>query len=250
MSFHRIQLSQEIVVAAIGEGWPPDQVNAAIELLAATEGRFPPGVRQLPPGLVSAVQRERLLVAMSKAVSELGYRATNVQDVIERAGVSRPTFYEHFSNKDDCFLVAFDTAAARLRKNLGAAARGGGDVWRERLRLALSTLLRFVAKEPDTARTIVVEARGASPGAVQRRTRLLDQLAECLDAQARELLPDPSVSPITASAIVGGVEAMLYSRLCKRAKPDVEGLLPSLMYFAVLPYEGHEAASKELASAG
>ena len=48
---------------------------------------------------------------MLRAAAELGYREANVQDVIERAGVSRPTFYEHFANKEDCFLAAFDTGA-------------------------------------------------------------------------------------------------------------------------------------------
>ena len=62
---------------------------------------------------------------MLRAVSELGYRSTNVQDVIERAGVSRPTFYEHFSNKDDCFLAAFDTSAQRLRDQVATAAERG-----------------------------------------------------------------------------------------------------------------------------
>ena len=68
------------------------------------------------------MQRERLIAAMLTAASELGYRETNVQDVIERAGVSRPTFYEHFANKEDCFLAAFDTSAARLRDRIAAAA--------------------------------------------------------------------------------------------------------------------------------
>ena len=112
----RIKLSQEILVAAIGDGWPADQVDAAIELLAGSEGRFPSGARRLPSDLVRAVQRERLIAAMLKAASELGYRSTNVQDVIERAGVSRPTFYEHFANKEDCFLAAFDTSAQRLKE--------------------------------------------------------------------------------------------------------------------------------------
>jgi AcrR family transcriptional regulator len=172
-----------------------------------------------------------------------------VQDVIERAGVSRPTFYEHFCNKEDCFLAAFDTSAERLRKRLEAAAGAGGAVWRDRLRLAMEALLEFVVSEPETARVVVVEARAASAEAVLRRVQLLDRFAECLDAQARELLPAPSVSPMAASAIVGGVEALLYSRLCKGELDDVEELLPSMMYFLVLPYEGHEAASQELALA-
>jgi AcrR family transcriptional regulator len=245
--FDRIQLSQEILIAAIGEGWPPDQVEAAIELLASSEGRFPSGARKLPSELVKAVQRERLIVAMLTAASELGYRETNVQDVIERAGVSRPTFYEHFANKEDCFLAAFDTSAQRLRDKLEAASRKGGDVWRDRLRYALEALLRFASSEPDTARTLIVEARAASADAVMRRVELLDHFATCLDTQVRELLPYASSSPVIATGVVGGVESLLYARLCKGEHADLESLLPSLMYFVVLPYEGHEAAGEELA---
>jgi len=248
VSFDRIQLSQEILVAAIGDDWPADQVEAAIELLADSEGKFPAGVRKLPSDLVKAVQRERLVVAMLMAVSELGYREANVQDVIDRAGVSRPTFYEHFSNKEDCFLAAFDTSAARLRRKVDTAAQRGGERWRDRLRFGLEALIEFAVDEPQTARTLIVEARAASADAVMRRVQLLEQFAACLDADARERLqPDPDCSSVTASGVVGGVEALLYSRLCKEEFDDLEELLPSLMYFAVLPYEGHEAANEELA---
>ena len=248
MPFDRIQLSQETLLAAIGGNWPPEQVEAAVELLANSSGKFPSGVRKLPSDLIRAVQRERLIVAMLNAAADLGYLETNVQDVIDRAGVSRPTFYEHFSNKEDCFLAAFDTSAERLRKLVDAAARQGGDVWRDRVRFGLEALLRFASREPDTARTMVVEARAASAAAVRRRVELLDQFARCLDSQAHELLPgNPSQTGLTASGIVGGVESLLYSRLCKHEYDRLESLLPSLMYFVVLPYEGHEAAGEAFA---
>jgi AcrR family transcriptional regulator len=236
-----------MLVAAIGDSWSPAQVDAAVELLAGSDGKFPSGVRKLPSDLISAVQRERLIAAMLKAASELGYRETTVQEVIERAGVSRPTFYEHFANKEDCFLAAFDSTANRLRERVGAAARKGGEEWRNRLRFGLETLLNFAATEPDAARTLVVEARAASDDAVRRRDELLDHFTDCIDAQVRELLPDaPAYSAVTASGIVGGVEALLYSRLNKGELDDLDSLLPSLMYFVVLPYEGHEAAREEL----
>jgi AcrR family transcriptional regulator len=246
--FDRIQLSQETLLAAIGDGWPPEQVEAALELLANSSGKFPSGVRKLPSDLIKAIQRERLIVAMLNAAAELGYLETNVQDVIDRAGVSRPTFYEHFSNKEDCFLAAFDTSAERLRKKVDAAARKGGDVWRDRVRYGLEALLRFVSREPDTARTLVVEARAASEAAVMRRVELLDDFARCLDDEARELLPTPPPqTTVTATGIVGGVESLLYSRLCKQEYDQLDALLPSLMYFVVLPYEGHEAAGEAFA---
>jgi AcrR family transcriptional regulator len=241
-------MSQEMLLAAIGDSWPRAQVDAAVELLTSSEGKFPSGVRKLPSDLVSAVQRERLIAAMLKAASELGYRDANVQDVIDRAGVSRPTFYEHFANKEDCFLAAFDTTAARLRARVAEAAGEGGDNWRQRLRYSLEALLEFATAEPDAARTLIVEARAGSAAAVQRRDDLLDYFADRIDAKVRELVPDaPSHSAVTAAGIVGGVEALLYSRLNKGELDDLASLLPSLMYFMVLPYEGHEAASEALA---
>lgn len=249
MPFDRIQLSHEKLLDAIGDDWPPAEVDAALELLRNSDGKFPSGIRKLPSDLVSAVQRERLIAAMLRAASELGYRDTNVQDVIERAGVSRPTFYEHFANKEGCFLTAFDVTATRLRDRMATATSKGGDNLRDRLRFGLETLLHFASTEPDAARTIVVEARAASPDAVQRRDELLDYFGACIDAQVRELCPDaPSYSAVTAAGIVGGVEALLYSRLCKGELDDLDSLLPSMMYFLVLPFEGHQAASEELAT--
>jgi AcrR family transcriptional regulator len=247
--FDRIQLSEEKLLAAIGDRWPPAQVDAALDLLAS-DGKFPSGIRKLPSDLVSAVQRERLIAAMLRAASELGYREVNVQDVIERAGVSRPTFYEHFANKEACFLAAFDATAARLRDRVGAAADKGEDNLRDRLRFGLETLLHFTATEPEAARTLIVEARAASVDAVMRRDDLLDHFAACIDDQVREHLPGAAAhSPITAAGIVGGVEALLYARLNKGEVDDLDSLLPSMMYFLVLPFEGHEAASEELAVA-
>ena len=242
----RIQISREILAAAIGEGWPDEQIEAAVEMLAASNGRFPSGTRKLPPELVTAVQRERLILAMVMATAELGYRSTNVQDVIERAGVSRPTFYEHFANKEDCFLAAFDTGAGRLRNAIEIASERGGDVWRERIRFGLEALLQFATSEPETARTLIVEARAGSSDAVLRRVALLDHFATCIDTQARELLPYAASSSLTATGVVGGVESLLYSRLAKGEYAGLKALLPSLMYFAILPYEGHEAAGAEL----
>ena len=243
----RVELSQEMLLAALGDSWPAAEVSAAAELLANGEGQFPSGIRSLPSDLVSAVQRERILVAMLRATAELGYRDVSVQDVLERAGVSRPTFYEQFENKEDCFLAAFDAAAARLRERIEMAA-AGGDGWRERLRLGLEDLLRFVADDPDAAMTLIVDTRAACPAALLKRDELLDHFASCVDSMVRDEVGADPPSAIAAAGIVGGIEALLYSRLTKGETDELEALLPSLMYFSVLPYEGHAAASEELAA--
>jgi len=245
----RVELSQHALLAALGDSWSPADVASAAELLSGGEGQFPSGIRSLPADLIAAVQRERILAAMLRATAQLSYREVSVQDVLERAGVSRPTFYEQFENKEDCFLAAFDVATARLRQRLETAAEDG-EGWRERLRLALEELLRFVAEEPDAAMSAIVDARAACPAALERRDELLDHFAACIDSQVRaEYTGEPAPSAIAAAGIVGGIEALLYARLTKGDTDNLDALLPSLMYFAVLPYEGHEAASEELAVA-
>jgi AcrR family transcriptional regulator len=243
----RIRLSPAALVSALGDNWSPDLVQAAIDLLAGSEGRFPAGARRLPPDLVRAVQRERLLMAAIRAAAELGYRGMNVQDVIDRAGVSRPTFYEHFVNKDDCFVAAFDAGASRLRTRVEQEAALGGDVWRDRLRLGFVALLDFTRTEPDTARTVIVEARAADTATVMHRVALLESFTACIDDGVREYLSEADDhSRLTAAGVVGGVESLLYSRIARGEADSLDALLPSLMYFAVLPYEGHDAANEEL----
>lgn len=248
MATERIRLSHEMLASAVGDRWSKAELDEAIALLTKADGRFPAGVRTLPPDLVKAIQRERLLAAMLVTVNELGYRALTVQDVLGRAGVSRPTFYEQFEDKENCFLTAFDISAERLRKRVDAAVADADGSWRARLRHGLEALLQFIAEEPSAARAVIVEARASSPSGLRRRDELLDSFAACIDAVARKEVEDPP-SGIAAAGVVGGVEAVLYARLQKEETADLESLLPSLMYFAVLPYAGHEAAAEELGGA-
>jgi AcrR family transcriptional regulator len=238
-------LSREKLASAVGDRWSDSELNEAVALLTRADGRFPAGVRTLPSELVKAVQRERLLVAMVDAVTAIGYNTLTVQDVLSRAGISRPTFYEQFADKEDCFLAAFDASAARMRARVEAAVADAGPGWRDQLRSGLAELLRFVADEPLEARTVIVEARASSPAGLRRRDDLLDRFAGCVDALVREDL-DEAPSAIAAAGVVGGIESVLYARLQKGETEELDELLPSLMYFAVLAYAGRSAAGDEL----
>jgi len=238
-------LSREKLADAVGDRWSDAELSEAVALLTRADGRFPAGVRTLPRDLVRAIQRERLLAAMIEVVTEDGYNSLTVQDVLARAGISRPTFYEQFKDKEDCFLAAFDASAAQMRAGIDAAVAGAGSDWRARLRSGIAGLLEFIAAEPETARTVIVEARASSPAGLGRRDELLDHFAGCIDALVREDLDEPP-SAIAAAGVVGGIESVLYARLQKGETKDLEQLLPSLMYFAVLAYAGRGAARDEL----
>jgi AcrR family transcriptional regulator len=244
----RVSLSREELLESIGEEWSPSEVTAAHELLIATEGQFPSHGRGvgLPTALVGAIQRERILAAMVFAVAEEGYRQLSVQDVLERAGVSRPTFYERFADKEECFLAAVDATGERLYRRVSAAAQVGGD-WRARLRSGIVELVSFVAEEPEAARMLIVEARAASPRSLERRDALLDRFAGCVERTVAAEVSEPAAaSGLTPVGVIGGIESLLYSRLYRDELDDLASLVPSLMYFAVLPYLGPAAAQEEM----
>jgi AcrR family transcriptional regulator len=238
-------LSREKLASAVGDRWSESELSEAVTLLSRADGRFPAGVRTLPGDLVRAVQRERLLAAMVSTATEVGYSTLTVQNVLTRAGISRPTFYEQFEDKEDCFLAAFDASAARMRECIEATASGAGPGWRDQLRSGIAELLRFIAEEPEEARMVIVEARASSPTGLRRRDELLDRFATCIDNLVREDLDEPP-SAIAAAGVVGGIESVLYARLQKGQTKDLDSLLPALMYFAVLAYAGQEAAGEEL----
>ena len=79
-----------------------------------------PAPRRRPP--------RRILGGMVAAVAERGYAATTITDVVRHARVSRRTFYEHFADKEACFLAAYDAVSdamlARSRARRRALASG------------------------------------------------------------------------------------------------------------------------------
>src|SRR6476620_2376203 len=95
--------------------------------MTASFPKLPKGRHAAPPEVVWESQRGRMLEAIAHAVAEKGYAATAVADVISRAGVSRKTFYEHFANKEACFLEAYDTGVQVLLTTIDEAVEAAPD---------------------------------------------------------------------------------------------------------------------------
>ena len=151
-----------------------------------TGSPFPPGpASRLPSGrhgltreAVVASQRGRLVDAIAHVVAEKGYAATTVADVVERAGVSRRTFYEQFADKEACFLAAYDLGLAVVLGRIGAAVEvHPGSGWRRQARSGVEAFLALLASEPAFARALQVEILTAGPAALERRAGMLVMFA-------------------------------------------------------------------------
>jgi len=98
---------------------------------------------------------------MTQAAARHGYKDASVARVVEQAGVSRATFYEHFVDKEACFLAAFEQAAARLRLAIPRIETE----YSPALRAAqlLDDLLESIVRDPAAARILLVEALAGGP---------------------------------------------------------------------------------------
>jgi AcrR family transcriptional regulator len=188
-------------------------------------------------------KRQRILQGMLKAVGTRGYERTTVQDAITNAGLYRQAFYDSFDGKEDCYLQALEAGFAWVELAMREAAIGQ-TTWRSRLRGALTGLLRFLDEQPEAGRALLVEVHAAGPKAVGKRTEAMERASAMVDL-ARDEGADPAPA-ISAEAVVAGILAVLHTRLAANQTGGFERLLPELMYLAVLPYFGPEAAADEM----
>jgi len=207
--------------------------------------RLRPGPGGLPRGQVTQIQRSRMLAAAVEAVEEVGYARMTVAQVISRARVSRKTFYDVFTDREDCFLAAFEQALGQAT-SIAQEAYAQESSWRDGVRAALARVLMFMDEEPGLAKLCIVEALGAGERVLERRAQVLEQLAEVIDRGRAATNATREPPEVTAEGVVGAIFAVLHTRVLEQGKEPLTALLGSLMSMIVLPYLGARAAGREL----
>jgi AcrR family transcriptional regulator len=163
-------------------------------------------------GGVADIQRARMIAALVEVAGERGVGGVTVAHVVARSGVSRRTFYELFEDREDCFLAAFDRAVERGARRVVPAFQAPG-VWRERVRAGLAALLEYLDDEPGMGALCIVDALGAGPVALERRTQVVGALIDVVHEGRREARGAAKPSRLTAEGVVGAVLAVLHARL-------------------------------------
>lgn len=188
-------------------------------------------------------KQQRILLGMLEAVGTRGYERATVQDAIEIAGLYRQAFYDFFRDKEDCYLQALDAGSAWMETAMREGAEGA-TAWRQQVRGALSGMLGFLDAHPAVGRALLVEVHAGGGAAVHKRAEAMERAAVLID-RAREECGEEAPA-ISAEAVVAGILAVLHSRLAANRTEGFLDLLPELMYLAVLPYFGPDAAAVEL----
>jgi AcrR family transcriptional regulator len=190
------------------------------------------------------MQRARLLSATVSVVDELGWSGVTVADIASRARVSRRTFYDLFSNREDCLLAMLNDTVERLERDLEAA-----DLtvlsWVERLRMGMWTILCFLDRDPALARVCVVQSARGTRRVLEARETLLTCLADVIHEGRSQSMRAAQTLPLTAEGLTGAAVAIVHKRLLNGERAPLSALHHELMGMIVLPYLGSAAASRE-----
>jgi AcrR family transcriptional regulator len=184
--------------------------------------------------------RERLVLGMVAAVSERGYAATTITDVVRYARVSRRTFYEHFADKEACFLAAYDAVSDAVLAGIGEAASHGA-TFEAQVLASVRAYLEALAAEPRIARVFTVDILGAGPAALARRREVLRRFAAhiqaLVDAAIADGAPARRLDDRTALALVGAIHELVLATLEEdhgSALPELDQDMASLVSAVLL----------------
>jgi AcrR family transcriptional regulator len=188
--------------------------------------RLPTGAHGLTREEVERDQRERLRSAMVELIAQRGYPAVRILDLTQLAHVSRPTFYNLYSDKEQLLLSAYEDIAGRTTEKVAEAfARGSSED--ESLRLALMAFAELGAAEPEAMTLALLGTFGAGPRALERRDRTLHAL-EAIVGAGRATSDGELPRDLTVKFLIGGIREVSASRLRQGRVEELVGLADEL----------------------
>lgn len=193
----------------------------------------------LPQDIGVRSQRQRILEAMAKSCAEKTYSATTIADIVGCASISRGTFYKHFTNKQECFYATADTFLVDLQGTAATAyARSEDDLPVDAVRDVIAAVLQGLAARPEQTKMLLVEAPIVDPEIVRRYRSFV---VVALEKQLRGggIAANAQANPEIA---FGRAKVLIADYVVTGRVKHLPTLLPELVYIALLPYAGQDAA--------
>ncbi|HSR95053.1 MAG TPA: TetR/AcrR family transcriptional regulator [Solirubrobacterales bacterium] len=188
--------------------------------------------------------RERIMEAAIEACGERGYREATVQDTIDRYGGHRQQFYKHFASKAECYAAAYEFEVERLYAALSARAAAEPS-WHRGLFAILTGVAELICARPSFARGLLVEVHVAGGPALLKRLEVFERLTRAVDSARHETESRHSPPPVTATFMVGAIEAAVTSALTRATPQDFTDAVPELAHMVLAAYFGDDIAGEE-----
>jgi AcrR family transcriptional regulator len=146
-------------------------------------------------------RRGQLLIAASEVFVDRGYHAAGMDEIADRAGVSKPVLYQHFSSKLELYLAVLAHHVENLVSGVRQALRTTTDN-RQRLRAAVQAFFDFIEHDGQGYRLIFENTVSGEP----QVTEQVDGATEaCIDACFDLISRDSGLDPYRARMIAVGL---------------------------------------------
>jgi AcrR family transcriptional regulator len=168
-------------------------------MVTATSTDRPRGTR-----LPRLARRRQLLDAALAVFVARGYHAAAMDEIAERAGVSKPVLYQHFPGKQELYLALLDESVERLIDGLRMALRSNEDN-RERVNATFAAYFGYVAEHSGTFK-LVFESDFTSEPAVRERLDAANRV--CADMISEVIKEDGGLGDDEAHLLSVGLLGM------------------------------------------
>ena len=149
-------------------------------------------------------RRRQLLDAAMEVFVARGYHAAAMDEIADRAGVSKPVLYQHFPGKQELYLALLDESVDRLIEAVAAALRSTADN-RQRVNATFAAYYEYIAEHTGTFR-LVFESDLTSEPAVRERLEAADQ--RCADMISQVIKEDAGLADDEAHLLSIGLLGM------------------------------------------
>jgi AcrR family transcriptional regulator len=199
----------------------------------------------MPAEEVGAAHRARLLRAVVGAVADRGYANVRIADIVDRARVSRHSFYTQFDSKEACFLAAHADGIAVILAELGAQI-AVAELPLAQLAGGIDAYFALADREPEFARCMLIELPAIGPAGLAARLDAHARVAALLaawHAAARMVAGAterwPTVPTSRYAAAVGAVHDLVFELVAEpdrpRERPAVQDALDAVFALLEIP---------------
>ncbi|TDO15125.1 TetR family transcriptional regulator [Mycobacterium sp. BK086] len=155
--------------------------------------------------------RQRLIDALADSITDIGYSATTVADIVRRARTSRRTFYENFTDREAC-LVALLADTNRRAVGTISAAVDPALPWEAQIRQAVQAWVANAESQPAVMLSWIrdVPALGMAARELQREVTesFITMVRTLSDTEELRAAGIPMVSRQRALMLIGGLREL------------------------------------------
>ena len=170
--------------------------------------------------LTAEQRRQQLFAVALELFAQRGYRATTMDDIAERAGVTKPLLYQHFSSKRALYLELVDSIAQDVLTAIGRAVmRAEGP--RQQVELGFAAYFRLVVSHEAEFRLLYGRDHADDQELGRALRTVEDAIAEAIDPLIDAGL-DPDHRRLLAYGIVGMAEGASRHFMTNRPVTDAE----------------------------